>query len=121
VSSDVKIVSPVDHVMEPPDLWVTRIPKRYHDVGPRVVRARGKTSIVDSEFLFVEDDEGTEADCFRSRLGPMLASSRGKHLAEKLDTALVAGALDQVEAAARRMEENPPDIAPSPPIAGVTV
>jgi hypothetical protein len=51
--------------MEPPDLWVTRIPKRYHDVGPRVVRARGKTSIVDSEFLFVEDDEGTAADIWR--------------------------------------------------------
>jgi hypothetical protein len=68
-----------------------------------------------------EDMLGWAIDCFRSRLGPMLASTRGKHLAEKLNTALVAGALDQVEAAARRMEENPPDIAPSPPIAGVTV
>jgi predicted TIM-barrel fold metal-dependent hydrolase len=32
-----KIVSVDDHVIEPPSVWVDRLPKRYLDVGPRVV------------------------------------------------------------------------------------
>ena len=36
----VEIVSVDDHVVEAPDLWRRRIPRRYHDVGPRVERRR---------------------------------------------------------------------------------
>lgn len=32
------IVSVDDHIVEPPTLWRERLPKRYLDVGPRVVR-----------------------------------------------------------------------------------
>ena len=32
-----KIVSVDDHVIEPPSVWIDRLPKRYLDVGPRVV------------------------------------------------------------------------------------
>jgi predicted TIM-barrel fold metal-dependent hydrolase len=32
------VVSVDDHVIEPPHVWVDRLPSRYHDVGPRVVR-----------------------------------------------------------------------------------
>src|SRR4051812_22927607 len=35
------IFSVDDHVFEPPDLWVSRLPVRYGDVGPRVVRVDG--------------------------------------------------------------------------------
>ncbi len=34
-----RIISVDDHVVEPPNVWIDRLPKKYHDVGPRVVRA----------------------------------------------------------------------------------
>jgi hypothetical protein len=34
-----RIVSADDHVVEPPDVFTSRLPARYRDVGPRVVRA----------------------------------------------------------------------------------
>ena len=34
-----RIVSADDHVVEPPHVWVERLPARDRDVGPRVVRA----------------------------------------------------------------------------------
>lgn len=36
-----RIISVDDHVVEPPDLWSTRLPKRFLHRGPRVVRERG--------------------------------------------------------------------------------
>jgi predicted TIM-barrel fold metal-dependent hydrolase len=36
-----KIISVDDHVVEPPDLWSSRLPAKYQDVGPRIVRERG--------------------------------------------------------------------------------
>ena len=33
------IVSVDDHVLEPPDLWTARLPKRYREQGPRVIRS----------------------------------------------------------------------------------
>src|SRR5205807_1086464 len=32
------IISVDDHVVEPPDLWTSRLPKKYLDRGPRVER-----------------------------------------------------------------------------------
>ena len=37
-----RIVSVDDHVVEPPDVWSTRLPARFRDRGPRVVRERGR-------------------------------------------------------------------------------
>ena len=34
-----KIISVDDHIIEPPNVWQDRIPKKYLDVGPRIVRA----------------------------------------------------------------------------------
>ncbi len=34
-----KIISVDDHVVEPPNVWQDRLPKKYVEVGPRVVRA----------------------------------------------------------------------------------
>lgn len=35
-----KIISVDDHVVEPPDLWINRLPKKFHDRCPRVERDR---------------------------------------------------------------------------------
>src|SRR5262249_5762295 len=32
------IVSADDHIVEPPDVWTARVPRKYHDCCPRVVR-----------------------------------------------------------------------------------
>jgi predicted TIM-barrel fold metal-dependent hydrolase len=32
------IVSVDDHVIEPPNVWLDRLPKKYHDVAPRIVK-----------------------------------------------------------------------------------
>ena len=36
-----RIISVDDHVVEPPDLWSSRLPAKYQDRGPRIVRERG--------------------------------------------------------------------------------
>lgn len=33
------IISTDDHLVEPPDLWTSRLPARYHEIGPRIVYA----------------------------------------------------------------------------------
>ncbi|MBJ7260542.1 MAG: amidohydrolase [Acidimicrobiia bacterium] len=35
-----KIISVDDHVVEPPDVWTARLPAKYADIGPRVVREK---------------------------------------------------------------------------------
>jgi predicted TIM-barrel fold metal-dependent hydrolase len=43
LTTDTKLISVDDHVIEPPDLWVSRLPSRYRDVGPRIEkRADGR-------------------------------------------------------------------------------
>ena len=34
-----KIISVDDHIVEPATTWTDRLPSKYHDVGPRIVRA----------------------------------------------------------------------------------
>jgi predicted TIM-barrel fold metal-dependent hydrolase len=57
-----KIVSVDDHIIEPPDVWTSRLPSRYAEVMPRSVRMRGTMSFVGGVFSFEEDDDGDEAD-----------------------------------------------------------
>jgi predicted TIM-barrel fold metal-dependent hydrolase len=54
------IISVDDHVVEPPDLWSARLPAKYQDRGPRVVRDRAKFSFTGGNFSYekgVEDGE----------------------------------------------------------------
>ena len=45
-----KIISVDDHVVEPPDLWTSRLPKRYVETGPRILRKRGyRRALLDAE------------------------------------------------------------------------
>ena len=56
-----KIISVDDHVVEPADVWQKRLPKKYLDVGPRVVRAPlGEMTFVGGNFSY-EKGEGTPA------------------------------------------------------------
>lgn len=40
------VVSVDDHVVEPPDVWTSRLPARLRDIGPRVVRESCRTEYV---------------------------------------------------------------------------
>jgi predicted TIM-barrel fold metal-dependent hydrolase len=54
-----RIISVDDHVVEPPDLWTNRLPKKWLDRGPRVKREKGK--MVGTE-TFVWDTSGDDGD-----------------------------------------------------------
>jgi predicted TIM-barrel fold metal-dependent hydrolase len=54
------IISVDDHVVEPPDLWTSRLPAKYQDKGPRVERDRAKFSFKGGKFSYekgVEDGD----------------------------------------------------------------
>ena len=54
------IISPDDHVVEPPDLWKNRLANCHRDSGPRVVRRRIR---YEGDFSFqLDDDDGEWAD-----------------------------------------------------------
>ena len=56
-----RIISVDDHVVEPPDLWSNRLPKKFLDRGPRIKREKGKMGGA-SGFQWVEADDGEWAD-----------------------------------------------------------
>lgn len=39
VESFPRIISVDDHTVEPPHVWQDRLPSKYRDSGPRIVRA----------------------------------------------------------------------------------
>ena len=47
-----RIISVDDHVVEPPDLWSSRLPARYQERGPRVVRDRARFSFIGGRFSY---------------------------------------------------------------------
>jgi len=47
MSVDLQIISADDHVLEPPNLWVDRLAKKFREAGPRVERLPKGTSRVD--------------------------------------------------------------------------
>ena len=47
-----KIISVDDHVVEPPDLWTNRLPAKYQDRAPRIVRERCTMKMVGGVFTF---------------------------------------------------------------------
>ena len=53
------IISVDDHVVEPPNVWMDRLPKKYHDVGPRIVRApMGEITFVGGKLTVVPGSRG---------------------------------------------------------------
>ena len=58
-----RIVSADDHVVEPAEVWTSRLPKKYVDVGPRVVRAPvAEMTFVGGKYAFAMGDEGPIGD-----------------------------------------------------------
>jgi predicted TIM-barrel fold metal-dependent hydrolase len=60
-----KIVSVDDHVVEPPNVWQDRLPAKYRDVGPRIVRApMAETSLAGGVWRNEMGTEGPPVDWF---------------------------------------------------------
>jgi predicted TIM-barrel fold metal-dependent hydrolase len=57
-----KIVSADDHVVEPASVWQDRLPSKYRDVGPRVVRAAAEMSFFGGKFTHRMGGDGPPAD-----------------------------------------------------------
>jgi predicted TIM-barrel fold metal-dependent hydrolase len=56
-----KIISVDDHVVEPPDLWVDRLPEQYRERGPRVEREKGVSVRGDGGLVWVPDADAPGA------------------------------------------------------------
>ena len=58
-----RIISTDDHVVEPPDLWTSRLPSKYADRAPRVERDKAKFSFVGGVFSYNKGaDDGDWCD-----------------------------------------------------------
>jgi predicted TIM-barrel fold metal-dependent hydrolase len=60
-----RVVSPDDHIQEPPHLWQSRLPAKLRDRGPRVERLKGRVALNNGNLGFVESDDGTVGDVWR--------------------------------------------------------
>jgi predicted TIM-barrel fold metal-dependent hydrolase len=56
-----KIISVDDHVVEPPDVFTTRLPSKYVEQGPRLVRKRGVPQMPTPDVVVIVDDDGPNA------------------------------------------------------------
>ena len=57
-----RIISVDDHVVEPPDLWSARLPKKYLDRGPRIERHKVSMNITGGYSFTVDDPAGADCD-----------------------------------------------------------
>src|SRR5689334_19272870 len=58
-----KIISVDDHVMEPGDVWTSRLPSKYADVGPRLVRQKiAEMTFVGGVFSYREAGPNEDGD-----------------------------------------------------------
>jgi predicted TIM-barrel fold metal-dependent hydrolase len=58
-----RIISVDDHVVEPPNVWQDRLPAKWRDVGPRVVRDTATFSYVGGVFSYTRGDaDGAPCD-----------------------------------------------------------
>jgi predicted TIM-barrel fold metal-dependent hydrolase len=61
-----KLISVDDHVIEPPNVWLDRLPAKYHDVGPRVERRHiDGLGYTGGKYQMRYVDEGIACDCWR--------------------------------------------------------
>jgi len=58
-----KIVSVDDHVIEPPRVWLDRLPAKYHDVAPRTERhGLGSLAFNGVKYTYTVDEDGDPCD-----------------------------------------------------------
>ena len=60
-----RVVSPDDHIQEPPHLWESRLPAKLRERGPRVERLKGRVALNNGNLGFVESDDGAVGDVWR--------------------------------------------------------
>jgi hypothetical protein len=88
------------HVVEPPDVWASRLPAKYRDVGPRIeLLPAGRPKLVGSSYVEVP---GTD--------GPLVAWWRYEdHCVSLKRTVAAAGfSADEVELRSVRYDEMRP-------------
>lgn len=70
------LISADDHIVEPPDLWTSRLPKKYRDIGPHVVRQRipNMDRVTLDDTHVAESDDGQWADVwhYEDRTFPLM-------------------------------------------------
>jgi predicted TIM-barrel fold metal-dependent hydrolase len=54
IDSEPHLVSVDDHIAEPPTLWSDRLPSRYREIGPRVVRERAPSVLNPGTEMWVD-------------------------------------------------------------------
>lgn len=59
------IVSADDHVVEPADLWTSRLPAKWREIGPRTVRERGRVRLDKGDWAYVATDDGRLCDVWQ--------------------------------------------------------
>ncbi|MET0145729.1 MAG: amidohydrolase family protein [Ilumatobacteraceae bacterium] len=69
LNDDMKLISVDDHVIEHPKVWLDRLPKRLHDVAPRVVRTTGQEEAVGVGRLLPDRDAWTYAGGIFPQIG----------------------------------------------------
>ena len=82
------IVSVDDHVVEPPDLWSSRLPAKYKDVGPRIEYHPAGTPILDGGSYIEAPGHRGQADRVVVLRGPARvgeAAHRGRGLPARRD------------------------------------
>ena len=58
-----RIVSVDDHVVEPANVWIDRLPSKYHDVGPRIIRApMGEITFIGGKLTVKPGSQGAPTD-----------------------------------------------------------
>jgi predicted TIM-barrel fold metal-dependent hydrolase len=63
VSDLPRIISVDDHVVEPPNVWQDRLPSKYADVGPRIVRApMGEVTFIGGKLTVKPGSKGHPVD-----------------------------------------------------------
>jgi predicted TIM-barrel fold metal-dependent hydrolase len=61
-----KIVSVDDHIIEPPRVWLDRLPAKYHDIAPRVERhGMGDLAFNGTTYTYSVDEDGPACDWWR--------------------------------------------------------
>ncbi|HEY1831836.1 MAG TPA: amidohydrolase family protein [Acidimicrobiales bacterium] len=86
------IVSADDHVLEPKDLWSSRLPAKYEGIGPRVVRERGTAEFRDGVFTYETSNAGELVDVWYYedvRVPSMLTGSAVGYELEEMETKVV--------------------------------
>ena len=72
-SSTPMIVSADDHVVEPPSIWVDRLPAKYRGIGPHFERDRVRAEADGISHKLVSDPSGEWADvwCYEDNREPL--------------------------------------------------